>query len=143
MDLAPALPTLNAILNGLSGLLLTAGFWAIKHRRIDLHRQLMLGAFTSSVLFLVSYLVRMSLTGVHRYPGAGASRLLYLGILASHTVLAVALVPLVLRTLQLSLLKRSFEAHKRIGRWTFPVWLYVSTSGVVVYLMLYHFAARS
>ncbi|MGC4117449.1 MAG: DUF420 domain-containing protein [Myxococcales bacterium] len=102
----------------------------------------MLGAFGSSTLFLVSYLVRFALTGVHRYPAEGLSKTLYLAILASHTLLAAAVVPLVLRTLHLSLFKERFDDHKRIARWTLPVWLYVSATGVVIYLMLYHLAPR-
>jgi len=140
MGLAHHLPTLNALLNGTSALLLAAGFWAVRRRRLTLHRRLMLGAFASSSAFLVSYLTRFALTGVHRYPGTGASRHLYLAVLASHTLLAALVVPLALRTLQLSLFKRRFDAHRRIARWTLPVWLYVSATGVVVYLMLYPLA---
>ena len=140
--LAQVLPTLNATLNGASGLLLTAGFWAIKQKKTELHRKLMLGAVGSSALFLVSYLTRVALTGVHRYPGTGASKAVYLAVLGTHTVLAAAVVPMALRTLQLSLLLQRFDAHKRIARWTFPVWLYVSVTGVVVYWMLYHLAAQ-
>ncbi|HEY3444719.1 MAG TPA: DUF420 domain-containing protein [Myxococcales bacterium] len=142
MELAQALPTLNAVLNGTSGVLLAAGFWAIRRKKRELHRTLMLAAFGSSTLFLVSYLVRFALTGVHRYPATGASKVVYLAILASHTLLAVAVVPLVLRTLHLSLFKQRFDAHKRIARWTLPVWLYVSATGVIIYLMLYHLAPR-
>lgn len=141
MSLAEALPTVNALLNATSGVLLAAGFWAVRARRLALHRALMLGAFGSSVLFLASYLTRMALTGTHRYPGTGAARTVYLAILISHSILAVAVVPLVLRTLQLSLLKGNFTAHARVARITLPAWLYVSATGVAVYLMLYHFAA--
>lgn len=140
MDLAAVLPTLNAALNLTSGVLVASGVVAIKRGRRDLHRALMLAAFSSSALFLVSYLVRFALTGVHRYPGTGLSKAVYLAVLGTHTVLAAAVVPLVLRTLHLSLLAKRFDAHARIGRWTFPVWLYVSATGVVVYLMLYHLA---
>jgi len=142
LELAQVLPALNAVLNGTSASLLAAGLWAIRRGRTELHRRLMLLAFASSSLFLVSYLVRLSLTGVHRYPAEGLSRAIYLAILASHTLLAMAVVPLVLRTLQLSLLQRRFDAHKRIARWTLPVWLYVSATGVLIYLMLYHLAPR-
>ena len=100
----------------------------------------MLAAFGSSTLFLACYLVRVALTGTHRYPGSGASKAIYLAVLASHMLLAVAVVPLALRTLQLSLIKKSFEAHRRLARYTLPIWLYVSITGVVVYLMLYHLA---
>jgi len=142
MELALVLPTLNAVLNGASGAFLAAGLWAIKRGRRALHRRLMLGAFASSTLFLASYLVRFALTGVHRYPAEGLSKVVYLAILTSHTLLAAAVVPLALRTLCLSLFRRRFEAHRRIARWTLPVWLYVSVTGVVIYLMLYHLAPR-
>ena len=99
MELAQVLPTLNAVLNGTSGLLLASGFWAIRRRRIDLHRRLMLGAFGSSSLFLASYLLRFALTGVHHYPATGASKTVYLAVLGSHTLLAAAVVPLVLRSI--------------------------------------------
>jgi putative membrane protein len=141
MEIALVLPTVNAALNATSGVLLTAGFAAIRARRIELHRRLMLSAFASSTIFLVCYLIRVGLTGTHRYPGTGASQVVYLAILVSHMLLAVAVVPLALRTLHLSLFKREFDAHRRIGRVTLPVWLYVSVTGVVVYLMLYHFAS--
>jgi len=139
MLLAEALPTVNAVLNGTSGVLLALGFVAIRARRIAAHRALMLAAFGSSTLFLACYLTRVALTGTHRYPGTGAAKVVYLGVLVSHMLLAMAVVPLALRTLQLSLLKKRFDAHKRIARFTLPVWLYVSTTGVVVYLMLYRF----
>jgi putative membrane protein len=137
--LAEVLPTVNALLNLGSAVLLVAGWRAIRSGRRVLHRRLMLCACASSVLFLASYLTRMALTGTHRFPAEGAVRIAYLAVLGSHTVLAALTLPLVLRTLQLSLTAR-FEAHRRIARVTFPVWMYVSTTGVVVYLMLYHLA---
>lgn len=140
MELAQILPTVNATLNGSSGVLVAVGFWAIRSGRRDLHRKLMLAAVGMSALFLVSYLARVSLTGVHRYPGTGASKAIYLLILGTHTVLAALVVPLVIRALQLALFQQRFDAHRRIARWTLPIWLYVSTTGVVVYLMLYRFA---
>jgi putative membrane protein len=140
MHLASVLPTVNAVLNGTSGALLTAGFVAIRSGKIALHRALMLTACGTSTLFLASYLTRVALTGTHRYPGGGAAKFLYLAVLASHTLLAMAVLPLALRTLQLSLLAQRFDAHKRIARITLPVWLYVSVTGVIVYVMLYHFA---
>lgn len=140
MHLSSVLPTLNAAFNGASATLLIAGFCAIRARRVALHRVFMLSAFGSSLFFLVGYLVRLSLTGTHRYPGSGMAKVLYLAVLASHTLLAVAVVPLALRTVQLSLLKRRFGAHARIARLTLPVWLYVSATGVLVYFMLYRWA---
>jgi len=98
----------------------------------------MLAAFGTSTLFLVSYLTRVALAGTHRYPGAGLARSIYLGVLGSHTLLAVAVVPLALRTGWLSLVRRDFAAHRRSARAALPVWLYVSATGVVVYWMLYH-----
>lgn len=131
-----ALPTLDAALNGLCALLLTAAWFAIRRRRIALHRGLMISALATSVLFLVSYLVYHAHAGVHRYPAGKPGRSFYLGLLASHTVLAVVIVPLVLRSLFLGL-KRRDEEHRSIARWTMPLWLYVSVTGVAVYWMLY------
>ncbi len=136
MTLAAALPSFNAALNGASAALLFAGWRAIRAGRLRLHRALMLGACASSALFLVGYLSRVTLTGTHRFPGEGAVRAAYLALLASHTVLAALVVPLVLRTLQLSLGAR-FREHRRLARYTFPIWIYVSITGVAVYVMLY------
>jgi putative membrane protein len=99
----------------------------------------MLGAFTCSALFLASYLTRVALTGTHRFPGGGALRVAYLALLGSHTLLAVVCLPLALTTLTLALRSR-FDLHPRVARWTLPVWLYVSVTGVLVYLALYHLA---
>ncbi|HEU4385484.1 MAG TPA: DUF420 domain-containing protein [Anaeromyxobacteraceae bacterium] len=142
MTLVEALPTVNASLNALSAALLLAGWRAIRSGRRERHRRLMLSALACSALFLAGYLTRVALTGTHRFPGGGALRAAYLVVLGSHTALAVAVLPMVLRTLYLALRGR-FEAHRRIARWTFPVWLYVSVTGVAVYLMLYHLAPRS
>jgi len=139
MTLADALPTVNAALNATSAVLLFAGWRAIRAGRRDVHRALMLCACGSSTLFLASYLTRIALTGTHRFPGTGLLRAAYLVVLGSHTVLAVAALPLVLRTLFLALRER-FPEHRRIARWTLPIWLYVSVTGVVVYVMLYHLA---
>jgi putative membrane protein len=132
------LATFNAVMNGTSALLLAAGYAAIRAGRPALHRRLMLSAFGTSALFLVSYLTRVAISGTHRYPGTGPARAAYLAILGTHTLLAAAVVPLALRTAWLSLVRRRFDAHKRLGRVALPVWLYVSATGVVVYLMLYH-----
>lgn len=96
----------------------------------------MLGAVTASVLFLAFYVLRFSLTGTHRFAGEGLAKVAYLSILFSHMVLAVAVVPLVLRLLFLAFRER-FAEHRRLARWTFPIWMYVSVTGIVVYLMLY------
>lgn len=130
------LPTLNAFLNGSSALLLAAGYLAIRRKKVALHRACMGGAFGLSILFLISYLTYHALHGSTRFPGTGWVRPAYFVILISHTVLAVAIVPLALRTLYLALRGR-FDAHRRIARWTLPLWLYVSVTGVVVYCMLY------
>jgi len=131
-----SLPAVNAGLNALCAVLLLIGFAFIRSRNVAAHRRTMKTAFVVSVLFLVSYLTYHSHAGVHRYPGTGAVRSVYLAILATHTVLAAAVVPLVLRTLHLANRGRFIE-HRRIARWTLPIWFYVSVTGVVVYLMLY------
>jgi putative membrane protein len=139
MTLARLLPSLNATLNATSAILLFLGWRAIRSGRRELHRAFMLGACSSSVVFLASYLTRVALTGTHRFPGSGGLRLAYLVLLSSHTLLAILTLPLVFRTLQLSLGSR-FAEHRRIARLTFPVWVYVSITGVVVYVMLYWIA---
>jgi len=131
------LPTFNAVMNATSAVMLFSGYWAIKNRKLDLHWKLMAGAFAASAIFLVGYLTRFALTGVHRFPGSGPVKTFYLVLLTSHTILAATALPLILRTMWLSAVKRNFAAHKRIARWTFPVWGYVSVTGVVVYWMLY------
>jgi putative membrane protein len=142
--LASILPSVDAGLNAASGLLVFTGWRAIRTGKRARHRALMLAACGSSALFLASYLTRVALTGTHRFPGAGLLRNFYLVLLGSHTILAALLLPLVLRTLQLSLGAR-FKEHRRIARVAFPTWLYVSVTGVVVYVMLYWIAplARS
>lgn len=139
MSLADVLPTVNATLNGVSAALVVLGFRAIRQGRRERHRALMLAAVGSSTLFLAGYVTRIALTGTHRFPGEGALRVAYLAVLGSHTVLAALAAPLVLGTLYLALSAR-FPAHRRIARATLPVWLYVSVTGVVVYVMLYHLA---
>lgn len=139
MSLGEVLPGVNATLNAASAALVVLGFRAIRRGERERHRALMLAAVGCSTLFLASYLTRMALTGTHRFPGEGALRVVYLAVLASHTVLAALAAPLVLRTLFLALRDR-FPDHRRIARATLPVWLYVSVTGVVVYVMLYHLA---
>jgi putative membrane protein len=139
MTVADALPTVNATLNAASATLVVLGFRAIRRGDRRRHRALMIAALACSAVFLAGYLTRMALTGTHRFPGEGALRLVYLAVLASHTVLAAVVAPLVLRTVFLALRAR-FPDHRRIARATLPVWLYVSLTGVVVYVMLYHLA---
>jgi len=130
-------PAINAALNGTSAVLLIAGRVAIARRDVETHRRLMLGAFAASAVFLVSYLIRFATTGAHRYPGEGWDKIAYLIVLFSHMALAVVLVPLVIRALQLAL-RGEFGRHLRVVRWAWPIWMYVSVTGVLVYLMLYH-----
>lgn len=130
------LPTLNALLNSTSALCLCAGYLAIRRGRRELHARLMVGALAASALFLVSYVTYHWFHGATRYPHHDWTRPVYLAILWSHIVLAVVNVPLVVMTVVRAARGR-FDAHKRIARWTLPVWLYVSVTGVVVYLALY------
>jgi putative membrane protein len=138
MEASALLAAINACFNGLSACLVAAGWVAIKRGERTRHRNLMVGALVSSSLFLVGYLTRMGLYGSTAYTGTGFTRTLYLVILFSHMVLAAVVVPLVLRTVFLAY-KQRFEQHRRIARWTLPIWLYVSVTGVLVYLMLYRF----
>jgi len=133
------LPTLNAILNATTGILIVSGFLLIRRGRVSAHRACMIGAVISSSLFLISYLVyHVGFgKGVTRFTGVGFARTFYLWVLTSHTILAVIIVPFVVITLRRGL-KTQFIRHRRIARWTFPMWLYVSITGVIVYLMLYH-----
>jgi uncharacterized membrane protein YozB (DUF420 family) len=130
------LPSLNAILNATSAVLLLTGWWLIRHGRRRGHRLAMLAALATSSVFLASYLAYHFRVGSVRFTGAGALRAAYLSILVSHTVLAVAIVPLVLVTAGRALRGR-FVAHRALARYTLPLWLWVSASGVVVYWMLY------
>lgn len=131
-----ALPAVNATLNAASALLLIAGFICIKARRIAAHRAAMLTAVACSTLFLISYLTYHAQVGSVRFPGQGPVRPVYFTILGTHTVLAAAIVPLVLRTLWLAARGR-YETHRRWARVTLPLWLYVSVTGVIIYWMLY------
>ena len=135
MTLAETLPTVNAALNATSACALFLGYWAIRTGRFSLHWKFMTAAFAASALFLVGYLTRFALTGVHRYQGP--FRTFYLVLLGTHTVLAIVCLPLILRTIWLSAIRKSFQQHRRLAVWTFPVWAYVSVTGVVVYWMLY------
>lgn len=130
------LSTVNAILNAISAVLLTVGYIFIRRRRWKIHRAFMLAAFASSTLFLVSYLIYHANVGSVPYQGQGAWRVVYFVILISHVVLAAAIVPLALLTLWRAV-RGEFARHRIIARWAFPLWLYVSVTGVTVYLMLY------
>ncbi len=139
MIVASPLPAVNAILNGTAAVLIGIGVYLIKTGRQRAHRAAMIAAFVSSTLFLCSYLYyHFAVLHGHptRFPVPGWPRRIYLGILLTHTILAAAVVPLVLITLTRGL-KGRFDRHRLIARWTYPVWLYVSVTGVVIYLMLY------
>lgn len=130
------LPFVNAALNSLSAVLLFTGYLYIRAKNRSAHRVCMVSAFASSILFLTSYLIYHYQVGSVPFKGQGWIRPVYFLILLTHTVLAVTVVPLALVTLNRALGER-FDAHRRIARWTFPIWLYVSVTGVVIYLMLY------
>ena len=130
------LPTLNAMLNATCGVLLVVAHRKIKGGDRAAHRKLMISAFTVSVLFLISYLTYHSFHGTTRFLGEGWVRPVYFTILISHTILASSVPPLAIISLRLGL-KGKFEQHAKIARWTYPIWVYVSVTGVVVYLMLY------
>jgi uncharacterized membrane protein YozB (DUF420 family) len=133
-------PVINAGLNGASTVLLLTGRWLISQRRIAAHRLVMLTAVATSTLFLISYVYYHVHVGSVHFQGTGWSRPLYFTILISHVALAVVIVPLVIITLVRALRER-FAQHRTIARWTFPLWLYVSVTGVLVYFMLYHWFA--
>ncbi|HET8676871.1 MAG TPA: DUF420 domain-containing protein [Blastocatellia bacterium] len=131
------LPTLNAILNATSGILIIIGYVMIRRGKINAHRACMIGAVTASIIFLISYLIYHFNVGATRFAGTGWSRPFYFTVLVSHTILAVVLAPVVVVTLRRAL-KGDFKRHRKIARWTFPMWIYVSITGVLVYFMLYH-----
>ena len=131
------LPTLNATLNATAAVLLTCGYVMIRRGRVAVHRAFMLAAFATSALFLVSYVVYHASAGSRPFEGHGPVRAVYFAVLISHIVLAAAIVPLALVTLSRGLRGR-YDRHVAIARWTLPIWLYVSVTGVVVYVMLYH-----
>lgn len=139
MSFADALPAVNASLNATSALFIFAGWRAIRANAVSVHWKCMVGAVGFSTLFLVFYLLRFSMTGTHRYPVDDWTRTVYLAVLLSHTLLASVTPILVARTVWLAAKKR-YEAHRRIVRWTLPIWGYVSVTGVAIYLMLYHLA---
>ena len=134
--LVASLPLLNACLNATSAALLSAGWLFIRSRRVTAHKACMVSALVVSILFLVSYVTYHSLAGSRRFTGEGWIRLVYFPMLVSHIVLAAAIVPLALTTVYRAL-QGNFARHVRIARWTLPIWLYVSVTGVLVYWMLY------
>lgn len=136
MDLRQ-LPTLNACLNTISAILLIRGYLLIRRRQIEAHKRTMLAAFAVSTLFLVSYLVYHYNVGSVKFQGQGTIRVVYFTILLTHTILAAVVAPMILVTLWRAW-KNQFDRHRKLARYTLPIWLYVSVTGVVVYLMLYH-----
>lgn len=134
-----SLRPLNACLNGLSGVFLLIGWWMIRHERTRGHIVSMICALTTSTLFLASYITCHVLKHgvVTKFTGIGFIRPVYFALLLSHTILAVVILPMVIMTL-IPAIRSRFDKHKRIARWTLPIWLYVSVTGVLVYLMLYH-----
>lgn len=131
-----SLPALNSLLNATSAILVLTGYRFIKIGKREAHRACMIGACCVSALFLISYLTYHYYHGSERFQGQGWSRPVYFAILISHTILAAGVVPLVITTLLRGLRGRYVE-HKKIAKWTFPIWLYVSTTGVIIYFMLY------
>jgi len=132
------LPTVNAFLNGLTGILLLVGYYLIRHGNRAIHKRVMLAAFCTSILFLISYLYYHAHVGSIPFKGIGITRSVYFTILITHSILAAVIVPMAIITLSRGLSSK-FDKHKRLARWTLPIWLYVSVTGVIVYLMLYHF----
>ena len=130
------LPALNATLNATCAILLTIGWILIRRGRLRQHRAVMIAAVCTSALFLASYLIYHAQVGSVRFTGTGVIRTVYFSVLLTHTVLAVVIVPMVLVTLSRGL-SGKYDPHRRIARWTLPIWLYVSVTGVIVYVMLY------
>ena len=139
MELFRVFPAVNASLNALSGIFLLTAFLFIRQKRVLMHKRFMLAACVTSLVFLASYVTYHSLRGgvVTRFAGTGGWRTLYLTILTTHTILAVTIVPMAIVTVWRGL-KNRVPQHRRIARWTFPLWMYVSVSGVMVYFFLYH-----
>ena len=136
---ATQLPTINATLNTISAILLVSGYRLIRAGRREAHRRCMLAAFSTSTLFIISYLTYHYFAGATPFGHEGSTiRTVYLGVLLTHTVLAVPAAPMAIWTLVLGLRGR-FDSHRKLARIAFPVWLYVSVTGVIVYTMLYHF----
>lgn len=136
-DLYSVLPHLNATLNASSFVLLSAGYYFIRKGRVQAHRRCQLSALTASVLFLISYVIYHQHHGTTRFAGQGIARPIYFTVLTTHTILAAVIVPFVIITVRRAM-RGDFVRHRAIARWTLPMWMYVSITGVVVYLMLYH-----
>jgi uncharacterized membrane protein YozB (DUF420 family) len=132
----PDLPALNATLNAIAAVFLTAGYVLIRRGQRAAHKRCMLAALTTSALFLTSYVIYHLNAGSRPFPGQGPIRIVYFAILVTHVVLAAAILPLALITTARGL-RSQFDRHVRVARWTLPIWLYVSVTGVVIYLMLY------
>ena len=130
------LPAINACLNGLSALIVIAGLIAIKRGKVDLHKKLMITGFGVSAIFLVSYLSHHAMFGSTKFTATGWPRSVYFAILLSHTVLAIVNLPMILTTVYYGITDQ-ISTHKKLARWTWPIWVYVSSTGVLVYLMLY------
>ncbi len=130
------LPDLNATLNATSAVLLTSGWFFIKSGRVTAHRRCMISAFVTSSLFLISYVIYHAQSGSKPFPGTGVVRYLYFSILIPHVTLAAVVLPLAIVTLRRGL-RRDDVRHRRLARWTLPIWLFVSVTGVIVYVMLY------
>ena len=137
-DVYSVLPHLNAALNFSSFILLSSGYYFIRRGRVIAHRNCQLSALTASIIFLISYVIYHLHHGATRFAGQGIARPIYFAILTTHTVLAITIVPFVIVTLRRAL-RGDFLRHRALARWTLPMWLYVSITGVLVYLMLYHF----
>ena len=130
------LPAVNATLNAISAVLLVIGYVLVRQRKLEAHRRVMIAAFSTSVLFLISYLIYHGNVGSKPYPGQGPIRSVYFFILITHIVLAAFVPPMAIITLVRGLRAR-YDAHRKLARWTLPIWLYVSVTGVIVYVMLY------
>jgi uncharacterized membrane protein YozB (DUF420 family) len=137
-DFYSVLPHLNAALNASSFILLSTGFYFIRRGRVIAHRNCQIAALTASILFLISYVTYHLHHGTTRFTGQGIARSVYFTILTTHTILAVVIVPFVIVTFRRAF-RGDFQRHRALARWTLPMWLYVSVTGVLVYLMLYHF----
>ena len=131
------LPPVNASLNALSAIFLAGGFYFIRHKNIPAHRRCMISAFATSAVFLACYLIYHFSVGMTKFPGRGWVRPVYFTMLISHVFLAILILPLAIVTLSRALRER-FDSHRKIARWTWPIWMYVSVTGVLVYVMLYH-----
>ncbi len=142
LQFIPLLPTINASLNALAGIFLIGGFLAIKRKDVNIHKKCMLMAFASSALFLCTYVYYHATTHIlTRYQGHGIKRGIYFFILGTHTPLAVLIVPFIIMAIRYAL-RGEFIKHTNITRWLYPTWVYVSTTGVLIYLMLYVFRAN-